>query len=183
VTLKVRDSVDPDLAAITALYGLSVETAAGSFEYEPPTPPEMARRRAAVLELGLPWLVAELDGAVAGYAYAGAFRMRLGYRFTVEDSVYVDPAFGRRGVGRALLCELIARCETLGLRQMVAVIGDSGNAASIALHAACGFLPAGTIHDVGWKLDGWRDVVFMQRALGPGASTPPSGTGLNTVGV
>lgn len=177
--LIVHEADEADLAAITALYGLNVETGAASFEYAPPDAVEMTARMAAVRALGLPWLVAEVDGRFAGYAYAGAFRLRPGYRFTVEDTLYVEPDCRGRGVGRALLETLIARCEALGLRQMMAVIGDAAdNPASIAVHRACGFVPAGTLRAVGWKHDGWRDVAFMQRPLGPGGQDIPSAPGL-----
>ena len=177
--LIVRDATDDDLPAITALYGLNVETGAASFEYAPPQGAEMAARMATVTALGLPWLVAEVDGAFAGYGYAGSFRPRPGYRFTVEDTVYVEPGHRGRGVGTALLTALIGRCDAMGLRQMMAVIGDAANnGGSIALHRACGFIPAGTMHSMGWKHDGWRDVMFMQRALGPGAEAPPDAPGL-----
>lgn len=177
--LIVRDATDDDLPAITALYGLNVETGAASFEYASPPAAEMSARMAAVAALKLPWLVAEVDAAFAGYGYAGPFRPRPGYRFTVEDTVYVAPGHRGRGVGKALLTALIDRCGALGLRQMMAVIGDAAdNAGSIALHRACGFTPAGMIQAVGWKHDGWRDVMFMQRALGPGADAPPDAPGL-----
>lgn len=175
----VRDADPGDLPAIAAIYAHSVRTGAGTFELSPPTLAEMAERMAVIAGLGLPRLVAEIDGAVAGYAYAGPFRLRAAYRYMVEDSVYVDPAFQGRGIGRALLQALIARCEALGLRQMAAVIGDSANAGSIALHAACGFRHAGSFQAAGWKFDDWRDIVFMQRGLGGGSASAPDGPGLD----
>lgn len=175
----VRPMADADLAAVTAVYADSVAHGAGTFELEAPSEAEMAARLASVAALGLPRLTAEIDGRLAGYAYAGPFRLRAAYRYMVEDSVYVDTAFRGRGVGRALLLALIERCEALGMRQMAALIGDSDNQGSIALHAACGFQPAGVLSGVGWKFDGWRDVVLMQRALGPGAAAPPDTPGLD----
>jgi phosphinothricin acetyltransferase len=134
----------------------------------------MTRRRAAVLEANLPWIVAERADAVLGYAYAGPFRPRPAYRFCVENSIYVDASARGQRVGALLLAELIARCESWGARQMVAVIGDSGNAGSIAVHAALGFRHAGQVDQVGWKFGRWLDVVFMQRALGSGGSVAAS---------
>ena len=133
----------------------------------------MKSRRAAVLRLGLPYLVAELDGRVVGYSYATFYRTRPAYRFTVEDSVYVEDGLHGRGIGTALLAELIARCERGPWRQMLAVIGDSDNAGSIALHRRLGFMPAGNLVSVGFKFGRWVDSVFMQRALGPGDLTKP----------
>jgi len=174
----VRDAVDADLEAITAIYAEGVLTGTGTFELTAPDASEMAGRRAAILKLGLPWLVAELDGVVVGYAYAGPFRTRAAYRYTVEDSIYVLASAHGHGVGKALLLELIARCEALGLRQMLGVIGDSANAGSIKLHAACGFAPMGAVEGVGWKFDDWLDVVFMQRRLNGGEATEPDAPGM-----
>ncbi len=175
----VRDATEADLPAITAIYGREVETGSGTFEYAAPPQAEMAARMAAVRRLGLPWLVCEIDGKVAGYGLAGAFRPRTGYRFAVEDSVYVDASARGRGVGRAILAQLISRCEALGMRQMLAVIGDSGNAGSIALHRAAGFREAGVFRSVGFKHGRWIDVVFMQRALGSGDEARPDADGLS----
>lgn len=175
----IRPTKADDLPAITAIYADSVANGAGTFELEAPSVEEMRARLAAPAALGLPVLTAEIDGQVAGYAYAGPFRLRAAYRYMVEDSVYVAEAFRGHGVGKALLEALIAKCETAGMRQMAAVIGDSANTGSIALHAACGFEPAGVFRDVGWKFDGWRDVVFMQRALGPGGEAAPDSDGLD----
>lgn len=174
-TLLIRPSRDADLGAITRIYGHAVAHGTGTFETAPPGEAEVARRRADVLERGLPWLVAERGATVLGYAYAGAFRPRPAYRHCVEDSIYLDASARGHGVGRLLLAELLARCEAWGVRQVLAVIGDSANAGSIGVHRACGFEPAGVLGAVGWKFDRWLDVVIMQRALGPGDATPPRG--------
>jgi phosphinothricin acetyltransferase len=170
--LLIRPSQDADLAAITEIYALAVRTGTASFELEPPDEPEIARRRQAVLQAGLPWLTAERDGLVLGYAYAGPFRPRPAYRFCVENSIYVDARARGQGIGAWLLAELMARCEAWGARQMVAVIGDSANTSSINLHSRMGFRHAGRVDHVGWKFGRWLDVVFMQRMLGPGATIP-----------
>jgi phosphinothricin acetyltransferase len=133
----------------------------------------MARRLADIVAKGMPYLVAEADGAIAGYAYANSYRTRPAYRYTVEDSIYLDAAYTRRGIGRALLQRLVDASAAAGFRQMIAVIGDSANAGSIALHRACGFDHLGVLPAVGWKLGRWVDSVLMQRALGPGASGQP----------
>ena len=172
--MLIRPSLDADIPLITAIYGQQVLQGTGTFELEPPPAEEMARRRADVLAKGLPWLVAEAHGEVIGYALANTFRPRPGYRFTLEDSIYISADARARGVGRLLLAELLARCEALGHRQMLAVIGDSANTASIALHRALGFVHCGTLPSVGWKFDQWRDVVMMQRALGPGDRSLPA---------
>jgi len=168
--LLIRPSENADLAAITEIYGQAVRTGTASFELIPPDEPEMAGRRQAVVQAGLPWLTAERDGRVLGYAYAAPFRPRPAYRFCLENSIYVDAQARGRGVGAWLLAELMARCEAWGARQMVAVIGDSGNQPSIQLHARLGFRHAGQIEHVGWKFGRWLDVVFMQRPLGQGGS-------------
>jgi L-amino acid N-acyltransferase YncA len=167
-SLLVRPSHPADLVAIQAIYAQAVLHGTGTFELDPPPLDEMARRRDEVLARGLPWLVAEADGAVLGYAYAAPFRPRPAYRYSLEDSIYLAPQAQGRGIGRLLLAELLARCQAHGARQMLAVIGDSGNEASVALHRALGFRPAGTLASVGWKFGRWLDVVLMQRALGPG---------------
>ncbi|WP_295175328.1 GNAT family N-acetyltransferase [uncultured Brevundimonas sp.] len=179
--LTVRDACPDDIAAITAIYAESVANGRGTFELEAPDETEMAARLAAVAALGLPRLVVEIDGAVAGYAYAGPFRTRQAYRYMVEDSIYVAPWARGRGVAGALLDALIVRCEAMGLRQMVAVIGDAENVGSIALHRTRGFSDAGVFKAAGWKHDDWRDVVFMQRALGDGGATAPDAPGLPLV--
>jgi phosphinothricin acetyltransferase len=169
----IRPARAEDLGAIQALYAHNVLTGTATFELEPPDEAEMARRMAAILEQGLPYLVAEIDGELAGYAYASPFRPRPAYRFAVEDSVYVDPRHAGGGLGKALLMALIEACERLGKRRMTAVIGDSENAASIGLHRACGFEDAGRLPGMGWKLGRWLDVVLMQRQLGEGTQTEP----------
>ena len=169
----VRDSVDGDVPAIQAIYAHHVLHGLASFEEVPPDAAEIARRRGDVLARGLPYLVAELDGAVVGYAYASPFRTRVAYRYSLENSVYVAAGLVGRGVGRALLTVLIPRCEAAGYRQMVAVIGDSANDASIRLHAAFGFERVGLLPAVGFKFGRWVDSVLMQRPLGPGEGTPP----------
>ncbi|MBL8317109.1 MAG: N-acetyltransferase [Burkholderiaceae bacterium] len=170
--LLIRPCATADLPAVAAIYADSVRRGTGSFELEPPDLVEMQRRFADQQARNLPWLAAESAGTVLGYAYAAPFRPRPAYRFAVENSVYVAEAGRGRGVGRALLAELIARCEATGARQMVAVIGDSANIESIALHAAQGFVRSGLVANVGWKFGRWLDVVMMQRALGPGHHTP-----------
>jgi L-amino acid N-acyltransferase YncA len=174
--MLLRSATDADLSAIQAIYSHWVSTGTGSFELEAPTVDEMGRRRADVLSRGLPYLVAEAHGVVAGYAYANWFRPRPAYRFSVENSVYVHPDQRRGGVARLLMLELMARCEMVGARQMVAVIGDSANAGSIGLHKALGFRHIGTLQSTGWKFDRWLDTVLMQRALGAGDSqSAPAG--------
>jgi L-amino acid N-acyltransferase YncA len=171
----IRDSISHDIPAIAAIYGHAVRTGLASFEYDSPDNAEMARRRNAVLDAGYPHIVATDEaGAVLGYAYVSAYRPRAAYRFTVENSIYVAPTAHGRGVGRALLVELVTRCTAQGFRLMVAVIGDSANTASIALHAACGFKHAGLLPDVGWKHGRWVDSVLMTLPLGEGGRTPPA---------
>jgi L-amino acid N-acyltransferase YncA len=170
----IRPSAEADIPAIADIYRDAVLHGTASFEIEPPGEPEMARRRAALIEAGYPYLVAERGGAVLAYAYAGAYRTRPAYRATVEDSIYVaGPAQGR-GIGRALLAALIAACERRGFRQMIAVIGDSASAGSIALHGRLGFSHAGVLKSVGYKHGRWLDSVLMQRPLGAGAAEPPA---------
>jgi phosphinothricin acetyltransferase len=172
-TIIVRDASETDMSAVTTIYAKHVLHGLASFEEVPPPLDEMQSRRAGVLQLCLPYLVAELDGRIVGYSYATLYRARPAYRYTVEDSVYVADGLHGRGIGTALLAELIARCERGRWRQMLAVIGDSGNTASIALHRRMGFTHAGTLASVGFKLGRWVDSVFMQRALGPGDSLKP----------
>ena len=168
----LRPGSADDLDAVTAIYAWNVEHGTGTFEIEAPDRAEMERRRADVLAKGLPWLVLESTGQIAGYAYANPFRPRPAYRFCVEDSVYLAPDAIGRGFGRLLLAELLARCEAAGARQMLAVIGDSANAGSIGVHRALGFAPVGTMEAAGWKFGRWLDVVVMQKSLGFGASAP-----------
>ena len=169
----IRPSTPADVPALADIYGWNVLNGTGTFELEAPDDAEMGRRREGVLANGLPWLVAERDGQVLGYAYANHFRPRRAYRFCLEDSIYLAPQAKGQGVGKLLLAELMSQCEARGARQMLAVIGDSANAASIGVHRALGFCPAGTIRSAGWKFDRWRDVVMMQRALGVGDASAP----------
>ncbi len=171
--LLIRPSTPADLPAITAVYAWNVANGTGTFELEAPDLAEMTRRREDVLAKGLPWLVAERAGAVLGYAYANHFRPRRAYRYCLEDSIYLAADARGQGVGRLLLAELLARCEAAGARQMLAVIGDSANAGSIGVHRALGFEAVGTMKSAGWKFDGWRDVVIMQKALGLGDAAAP----------
>jgi L-amino acid N-acyltransferase YncA len=168
--LTIRPSTGADLPAIQAIYAHAVTSGTGTFETEVPAVDEMGRRRQEVLGRQLPWLVAERGGEVLGYAYANYFRPRLAYRFCVEDSIYLAPAAQGQGVGRLLLAELIARCESAGARQMLAVIGDAANAGSVGVHTALGFTHTGVLKSAGWKFGRWLDVVLMQRTLGLGDS-------------
>jgi L-amino acid N-acyltransferase YncA len=176
--LTVRDSRDDDLPAITAIYGHHVRHGLASFEEEAPSLQEMTKRRAGYLDAGYPYIVAEAEGRVLGYAYASAYRPRPAYRFSVENSVYIDQEARRGGIGSALLPVLIERCAARGYRQMIAVIGDSANAASIGLHAKFGFREIGTIRSVGFKHGRWVDSVLMQRGLGDGDGTLPETAGV-----
>ena len=171
--IPLRAATPADIPIITRIYEHAVRFGTASFELEPPDETEMAKRQRALLDGGFPYIVAEVDGAVAGYAYAGPYRPRPAYRFSVEDSIYIAPEAQRRGLGRVLLARLIADSEARGFRQMIAVIGDSANAASIDLHRALGFTMIGTFADCGFKFGRWLDSVFMQRTLGPGSSTLP----------
>lgn len=169
----IRNAEIGDISTVLSLYAYHVENSLGTFEEVAPTLDEMTRRWQAVGDAGLPYLVCEVDGKVLGYCYAGLYRPRHAYRYSVEDSVYVSPDHARRGYGRLLLSELIDRCTLLGYRQMVAVIGDSGNASSIGLHGALGFVQVGRFPSVGFKHDRWVDIILMQRPLGDGDATPP----------
>ena len=173
MSLTVRPAAADDIPAITAIYRPAVLTGTASFEVDPPDAAEMLRRFEAIIAAGYPYFVAELDGRVAGYAYASAYRTRPGYRFTVEDSVYIAPDAQGKGVGRALLERVIGKCRDDGFRLMIAVIGDTANFASITLHRRLGFRFCGTIHSVGYKFGRWLDTVLMQKPLGRGASTAP----------
>ncbi len=169
----VRPATPADIPAIARIYAHAVRHGTASFELEPPDEAEMTRRQRALLDGGYPYLVAESDGSVAGYAYAGPYRTRPAYRFSVENSIYVAPQAHRRGIGRVLLDALIAECEMRGYRLMIAVIGDSAQTPSIALHRAAGFKMVGAFEGVGYKFDRWLDSVLMQRPLGKGSSAPP----------
>jgi len=173
-SVEIRPSRDEDVPRIREIYAHHVMHGLASFEEVPPSVEDMAGRRRDLLARGLPYLVAEADGMVLGYAYAGPYRTRSAYRFTLENSVYIAQDAIGRGVGRRLLSELIERCTALGYRQMIAVIGDSNHKASIGLHEQAGFRRIGTIEAVGFKFGRWVDSVLMQKALGPGATEPPS---------
>jgi phosphinothricin acetyltransferase len=171
--IQIRPAAEADLAAVTDIYAHAVLHGTATFELIPPDLAEMTRRFRTLTDGGFPYLVAELEGDVVGYAYAGPYRPRPAYRFTVENSVYLKPAIHRRGIGLQLMQRLIAECEARGYRQMIAVIGDSGNAGSLGVHTRCGFTMIGTHTDVGFKFGRWLDIVMMQRALGEGAGTLP----------
>jgi phosphinothricin acetyltransferase len=171
--MLIRPAQPGDMPAITRIYAHAVRHGTASFELDPPDAAEIGRRYAALVDGGFPYLVAERDGTITGYAYAGPYRLRPAYRFTVEDSIYVDTAAQRRGVGRALLDRLLTESETRGFRQMIAVIGDSAQTPSIELHRAAGFRLVGTFEAVGFKFGRWLDTVLMQKALGPGANSGP----------
>jgi L-amino acid N-acyltransferase YncA len=173
MALLIRNSSDADIAAITAIYAEAVLNGTASFELEPPSEEEMSQRRKTLIEGGYPYVVAERDGAVLGYAYAGPYRSRPAYRFTVEDSVYVAPAVQGQGIGRTLLAALIEAAEARGFRLMIAVIGDKASLGSIRLHEAAGFQHVGLFEPVGYKHGRWLATVLMQRVLGDGAATPP----------
>lgn len=173
---QVRDASDADMAEVQRIYAHHVLHGLATFEEVPPDLDEMLVRRRSVLALGLPYLVAAIDGRVVGYSYATTYRPRAAYRFTIEDSVYVADGHAGRGIGRALLGALIARCEAGPWRQMLAVIGHAGNEGSIGLHRSLGFVPAGTLAAVGFKFGGWVDSLLMQRPLGDGSRTLPATT-------
>jgi L-amino acid N-acyltransferase YncA len=171
--LEIRPTTSADLPFITGIYAHAVRFGTATFELIPPDLAEMTRRFSLLMEAGSPYFVATLEGRVVGYAYAGAYRPRPAYRFTVENSVYLEPAIHRRGIGLQLLLRLIRESEARGYRQMIAVIGDSANAGSIGVHARCGFQMIGTHPNVGFKFGRWLDTVMMQRALGEGGATVP----------
>ena len=173
-SLEIRPAAIADLPFVTEIYDHAVRFGTATFELVPPDLAEMTRRFQTLLDGGFPYLVAEWDARVVGYAYAGPYRPRPAYRFTVENSVYLQPAIHRRGIGLQLLQRLIAECEAHGFRQMIAVIGDSANAASVGLHSRCGFQMIGTHPSVGLKFGRWLDTVMMQLPLGEGAATVPS---------
>jgi phosphinothricin acetyltransferase len=170
----VRDAAEADMPAIARIYAHYVETALVTFEETAPSLAEMLARRQKVLNVGAPYLVAELGGEIVGYCYAGPYHARPAYRHTLEDSVYVADGMGGRGLGGALLGELIARCERGPWRQLLALVGNSDNAGSIALHRRFGFVSVGVLRSVGFKFGRWVDVPLMQRALGPGDEQPPA---------
>lgn len=170
--VTVRPSGDGDVTAVAEIYRHHVQHGSASFETDPPTETEMAARRAAILARSLPYLVAAEGDTVVGYAYAGPYRARAAYADTVENSIYVRPDLVGHGIGRPLLTALVAACEALDLRQMVAVVGDSANQASIRLHERCGFRRVGVLQSVGWKHGRWLDSVLLQRALGHGDAAP-----------
>lgn len=171
--LTLRPSQDGDIPAITAIYGHHVLHATGTFETEPPSAADMAARRADVLAKGLPYLVAEREGEVLGFAYCQWFKPRPAYRFSAEDSIYLHPDAAGQGLGKQLLATLVERAEAVGVRKLIAVIGDSGNAGSIGVHRSLGFQKVGVIQSCGWKFGRWLDIVLMERALGDGDRTPP----------
>jgi L-amino acid N-acyltransferase YncA len=174
MSVTIRPAAASDIAAITRIYAHAVIHGTASFEVDPPDETEMARRHHAIAGGGHPYLVAETDGAVVGYGYAGPYRTRPAYHWTVEDSVYIAPDAYRQGIGRALLERLITESAQRGFRQMIAVIGDSANVGSVELHRALGFAMTGTLISVGFKHGRWLDTVLMQRALGPGDGTNPT---------
>lgn len=173
MAVVVRDATLDDMRAVQRIYAHHVLHSLATFETEPPSLDEMLSRRLSVLKQDLPYLVAELDGAVVGYSYATTYRARQAYIHTIENSVYVSDGLAGRGIGRALLAALITRCEAGPWRQMIAVIGNSGNEGSLALHKALGFRMVGTLKAVGFKHGRWVDTVFMQRALGAGSGALP----------
>jgi phosphinothricin acetyltransferase len=180
--ITVRDATVADMPAIQTIYARQVLCGLATFEETPPTVDALLSRRESVLSLGLPYLAAERNGRVVGYSDAMAYRARPAYRNTIEDSVYVAEGMQGQGIGGALLTTLITRCETGPWRQMIAVIGNSGNSGSIALHERLGFRLVGTFEDVGFKLGQWVDTVLMQRTLGTGGKTPPNGEGHTKAG-
>jgi L-amino acid N-acyltransferase YncA len=171
--VEIRAAELPDVSAIARIYAHAVAHGTATFEIDPPDEAEMARRLQTLSAHNYPYLVAELSGAVVGYAYAGPYRDRRAYDWCVEDSIYLAPEFHRKGIGRRLLTHLVARSEAQGWRQMIAVIGDSAQAASIAVHARVGFSFVGTLQSVGYKQGRWLDTVLMQRSLGQGDAAPP----------
>lgn len=178
----IRDATTADLAKVTALYGREVTTGTATFELEAPTPGEMTARFNAVKRHGLPWLVAEIDGVFAGYAYAAPFRTRPAYRYGVEGSIYIEESARGRGVGRALLQTLIGRAREMGLRHVIGAISDSETSiASIGLHRSLGFREVGVYRQVGWKFERWLDVTLMQLDMDP-TDQPPAGPGLDLGG-
>jgi L-amino acid N-acyltransferase YncA len=170
----IRPSRDEDVPAITAIYRHHVLTGTGTFEIDPPSEADMAARRADVLSKGLPYLVAEQGGRVLGYAYCTWFKPRPAYRFSAEDSIYLAPEAAGKGLGRSLLAELAAAAERVGIRKLIAVIGDSANAGSVGVHRSLGFTQVGVLSSCGWKFNKWLDVVMMEKAIGQGNTTAPT---------
>ena len=171
--VNIRPATASDVAAIARIYAEAVSNGTATFEIKAPDEAEMARRLRTLVAGNYPYLVAERSAVVAGYAYAGPYHLRPAYKWTIEDSIYLDPEFRGQGIGRLLMRQLLADAEAGGFRQMVALIGDAGNTASIALHASAGFRPVGTLQSVGFKHGRWLDVVVMQRPLGSADSNPP----------
>jgi L-amino acid N-acyltransferase YncA len=171
--VNIRPATASDVAAIARIYAEAVSNGTATFEIKAPDEAEMAHRLHTLVASNYPYLVAERSAVVAGYAYAGPYHLRPAYKWTIEDSIYLDPEFRRQGIGRLLMRQLLADAEAGGFRQMVALIGDAGNTASIALHASAGFRPVGTLQSVGFKHGRWLDVVVMQRPLGSADSNPP----------
>ena len=169
----IRPSRDEDIAGFTLIYAHHVLHGTGTFEVDPPSVQDMRARRAEVLARGLPWLIAESDNQVSGFAYCNWFKPRPAYRFSAEDSIYLAPHANGQGLGRALLAELATQAERAGVRKLIAVIGDSGNTGSIGVHRALGFQHVGVLASCGWKFDRWLDVVLMERSLGLGDTTSP----------
>ncbi len=175
MTHVLRPATPADVPAITAIYRPEVLSGTATFELDPPDEAEMAGRMATLLAGGFPYLAAEIAGAVVGYAYAGPYRARPAYRFAVEDSIYLAPDARGRGLGSLLLTRLVADAEACGFRQMIGVVGDSANLASVRLHRRAGFVLVGALAAVGWKHGRWLDTVILQRVLGTGAAAPPAG--------
>jgi L-amino acid N-acyltransferase YncA len=169
----IRSATDSDVAAITRIYGHHVLHGLASFEYDPPDEGDMLARMITLREGGYPYMVAERDGVIVGYSYAGPYRARPGYQNSVEDAVYMDPDAQGRGIAKALLQSVIDSCTDLGFRQMIAVIGDA-SAPSVGLHMSLGFEIVGTLHGIGFKSGQWVDTVHMQRSLGDGEGTLPT---------
>jgi L-amino acid N-acyltransferase YncA len=171
--VSIRPAEPRDIAAITRIYADAVQHGTASFETEPPDQAEMGRRQRTLIERRFPYLVAERDGQIAGYAYLAPYRDRRAYDWCVEDSIYIAPEFHRQGLGKLLLTRLVADAQTCGFRQLIAVIGDSANTASVAIHAAVGFRLIGTFQSIGWKHGRWLDTVLMQRSIGSGDTAAP----------
>jgi phosphinothricin acetyltransferase len=173
MTTAIRPSTEADLPAITAIYAHHVQHGTGTFETTPPTLEDMTGRRADVLAKGLPWLVAEQDGRVLGYAYCQWFKPRPAYRYSAEDSIYLHPEAAGQGLGKQLLAALEQQAVAAGVRKLIAVIGDSANAGSVGVHRACGFRQVGVIASCGWKFGRWLDIVLMDKAIGEADGSAP----------